>query len=429
MSRPMRVLLTCYPERTHFMLMVPLAWALRTAGHEVRVACQPKLVPAVQQAGLTAVPVGSDRDLWQVVGRVDGPGARTRPGLLPPYDAAEQDPDTLDLDTLREGYRVRVASTHKMSNAPLTAALVAYARHYRPDLVLWEPLTFAGAVAAQAVGAAHARMLIGADVHGVTRHHFRRLAAARAAGPGADPLADWLGGYARKYGHDFTEELVTGQLSVDALPPSLQEHAPGLDYRSLRFTPYGGPAVVPRWLWREPERPRVALTLGLTVTDHAIGLPIDVAEILDAVADLDIELVATVKDEVRAKLPHIPDNARLVPYVPMQALLPTCQAVIHHAGVGTLNTAAFYGVPQLALPWDVDQPMLAGKLAAHGAGLARHSTKATGAFVREAVLRLLSEESFRRRAEALRQEMDATPHANELVGRLEALPRGSRSGR
>ncbi|MER7109352.1 activator-dependent family glycosyltransferase [Streptomyces sp. NPDC000229] len=421
MARPMRVLLTCYPERTHFLLMAPLAWALRTAGHEVRVACQPKMAAVINQAGLTAVPVGSDRDLWQIVGRVDGPGARRAPGLLPPYDAAERMPEDITLESLREGYRVRVDSTHKMTNAPLTSALVEYAQHWRPDLVLWEPLTFAGAIAAQAVGAAHARVLIGADVHGITREHFVALTAQQPPEDRGDPLGEWLGGYARRYGHEFTEELCTGQLSIDPLPPSLQFHAPGLDYRSLRFTPYGGPAVVPRWLWEPPRRPRVALTLGLTVTDHAIGLPIDVQEILDAVADLDIELVATVNDEARAKLVRVPDNARLVPYVPMQALLPTCAAVIHHAGVGTLNTAAFYGVPQLALPWDVDQPMLSRRLATHGAGLTTHSVEATGPIVRDSLLRLLEEESFRRRAADLRDEMASVPHANDLVPELVEL--------
>ncbi|MFF0744437.1 activator-dependent family glycosyltransferase [Streptomyces sp. NPDC004111] len=416
----MRILFTCYPERTHFLLMAPLAWALRSAGHDVRVACQPKMTEAVNQAGLTAVPVGSDRDLWQVHGRLTGAGARTAPGLLSPYDAVEKNPEDLDLDELREGYRVRVASTHKMMNAPLTAALVEYARQWRPDLVVWEPMTYAGAVAARAVGAAHCRLLVGADVYGVTRAHFNRLSAEAGDG-GGDPLGEWLGAYARSYGGEFSEELVTGQFSIDLLPPSLQVHAPGLDYRPMRFTPYGGPASVPRWLWEPPTRPRVALTLGLTVTDHGIGLPIDLAEILDSVADLDIEVVAAVGEAAQRKLTHVPDNARLVNYVPMQALLPTCSAVIHHAGVGTLSTAAFYGVPQIALPWDVDQPILSERLAAQGAGLTRHSTKATGAFVRESLQRLLGEGGFRDRARDLRGEMLAMPSPNDLVAELESL--------
>ena len=39
----MRVLFAAHAERTHFYSMIPLAWALRTAGHEVYVASQPAL--------------------------------------------------------------------------------------------------------------------------------------------------------------------------------------------------------------------------------------------------------------------------------------------------------------------------------------------------------------------------------------------------
>ena len=53
----MRVLLTTYAERTHFLMMVPLAWALRTAGHDVRVAVQPKLAGAVTGAAIVVAAV------------------------------------------------------------------------------------------------------------------------------------------------------------------------------------------------------------------------------------------------------------------------------------------------------------------------------------------------------------------------------------
>ncbi|MER7109323.1 activator-dependent family glycosyltransferase [Streptomyces sp. NPDC000229] len=424
----MKVLFACYPERTHFLLMAPLAWALRTAGHDVRVASQPKFAATITQAGLTAVPVGSDRDLWQVLGRIKKEGTTLEPGLPEPYDVVERKPEDITLDHLRDGYRSQVQNWLKMINVPLAGALIDYARHWKPDLVVWEPLTHAGALAAQSVGAAHARLLIGADVHGVARHHFLRLGGGEDHGEGgADPLGEWLGGYARTYGREFDEELVTGQFGIDVLPPPLQVHAPDLSYLSMRYVPYGGPAVVPRWLWERPRRPRVALTLGLTVSDHGIGYPVGVQEILDAVADLDIELVATVGAAGRGRPVRVPDNTRLVDYVPMQALLPTCAAVIHHAGVGTLMTAALYGVPQIALPWDVDQPLLSGRLAAYGAGLTTHATRATGDIVRDHLQRVLKDDEFGHRASRLRQETLGVPHpadlVPELVNRVSAMRR------
>ena len=41
----MRVLLTVSNWAGHYVSMVPLAWALRVAVHDVRVACPPQLSP------------------------------------------------------------------------------------------------------------------------------------------------------------------------------------------------------------------------------------------------------------------------------------------------------------------------------------------------------------------------------------------------
>ena len=67
----MRVLFTVNPEKAHYFAMVPLAWALRTAGHEVRVASQPRFADEITQSGLTAVPVGRDTNLWELIPRHD----------------------------------------------------------------------------------------------------------------------------------------------------------------------------------------------------------------------------------------------------------------------------------------------------------------------------------------------------------------------
>jgi UDP:flavonoid glycosyltransferase YjiC (YdhE family) len=55
-------------------VVVAVAWALRAAGHDVRVAAQPDLADAIVQAGLTAVPVGNALDLAELSRR-----ARQRP--------------------------------------------------------------------------------------------------------------------------------------------------------------------------------------------------------------------------------------------------------------------------------------------------------------------------------------------------------------
>ncbi|HEY0804472.1 MAG TPA: activator-dependent family glycosyltransferase [Pseudonocardiaceae bacterium] len=418
----MRVLFAVLPQKSTFLYLVPLAWALRTAGHEVLVASSPDFTDTITQAGLTAVPVGrsvADDRLQVAQGVTAEIVEQYRAGLPPPYDIVD-DPDNATWDETLDAWAGGVES-FKYEMFPMLGGLVDFARHWEPDLVIWHPFTVGAPIAAKACGAAHARMLFGVDVFGVTRNHFLRLKAEQSVADQADPLAEWFAGYGHTYGYDFTEDMISGQFTIDQFPRSLQIEADGLDYARMQYIPYGGRAVVPKWLQVPAKRPRVALTLGSTATDVYNGYTVPLIDILASLSELDIELVATVAESEQQKLGAVPDNVRLVPYVPWHALVPTCAAVIHHAGAATLATTARHPVPQLALHYHFDQPILGRKLAEHGAGLEIHTSEVTGENVRDSVRRLLSEPGFRDRATALRDEIHALPTPNELVGRIEEL--------
>jgi glycosyltransferase (activator-dependent family) len=412
-----KVLFCVLPQLTHFYALVPVAWALRTAGHEVRVASTPGFTGAITRAGLTAVPLGHDPvpdpedDTPEAQAALDA----LRRGLPKPYDLAEFTPSPADWTEERaEAYEMMVTYAFGEDNEPVLDGAVEFARAWRPDLVLWEPFTYAGAFAAHACGAAHGRVLFGTDFLGVTHDWIH-------AHVPDDPLTGWLTAVAARHGLPYADHLRAGHFTVDPLPPSLAVSA---DAFPVRFVPYGGAAVVPSWVTRAPDRPRVALTLGTSATEYS-GYTVNVRDILASLSTMDIEVVATIADP--AALGTVPDNARVVPYVPLDALAATCTAAIHHAGFGTLTTFSRHGVPQLTLPYDFDAPLLARKLAEQGAGLTVHSDDASGPAVRDALTRLLTEPHFRTRAGALRKEIEAQPDPNALVPQLEQLTRKFRT--
>ena len=120
----MRILISTWGWRSHFYCLVPLAWALQTAGHEVLVATQPGLAPAVDEAGLVAVPLGPHLDFEAVfTDRIGKVGGSTGDGTPDP-DGPAITPD---------GGVVQMADAW-------VDDLVAFGRSFRPDLVLWEPL-------------------------------------------------------------------------------------------------------------------------------------------------------------------------------------------------------------------------------------------------------------------------------------------------
>jgi glycosyltransferase (activator-dependent family) len=421
----MRVLFVVNPERAHFYALVPLAWALRTAGHEVRVASQPRFTDMITQAGLTAVPTGRDVDLWELIPRHDEfKDWKWEPqyGLLdhPPYDVAES-PEKADFDYMSECYGEQVNVWHKPSSFPMIGGVVEFAQAWQPDLVLWEPLAYAGPIAARACGAAHGRLLWSLDVFGYTRSEFLRLKDEQPYEKRIDHFAGWLDRYARMYDTDYDEDMITGQFTIDQLPESIRLEGAGLDYVPMRYLPYGGAATIPKWLHTKPQRPRVAFSMGVSLTDHGAGYSVSVQDVLDKLSTLDIEVVATIAESEQRKLDRVPDNARIVTYAPLDALASTCSAVITHGGFGTFLTAAQHGVPQLSAAWDFDSPLLSRRAAAQGGSLAVKADEATGEVIRDSVTRLLDEPEFGERATALRDELHAMPTPNELVGTLEQL--------
>lgn len=432
----MRVMFTTFAAKAHLYTQVPLAWALHTAGHEVCVASQPDLTDDIVRAGLTAVPVGDVFDLEEGMRELDGILGDVVSGRVSPaeigLDMSETRHERLTREYVLHVFSAMTAVTfQEHAQRAMLDDLVSFARHWRPDLVLWDPLTFAGPVVARTCGAVHARILFGPDLVGRMRATFHRLAADQPPELRDDPLGEWLGWTLSRYGAgDFTEDMVLGQWTVDPLPPSLRLDVDA-HYVSMRYVPYNGPAVIPGWLREPPKRPRVCLTLGASFRETALGDQTSPTELLTALAGLDAEIVATLDEHQLDPATPLPANVRVVDFVPLNALLPSCAAVVHHSGSGTYATALAQGVPQLIVPnmlWDsMDK---ARAVEAAGAGLyLRDPGQVSAEVVRDHVGQLLNEPSFAAGAARLRTEMCGLPSPNALVDVLQGLTAEHRRGR
>lgn len=411
----MRVLLTSFAHRTHFQGLVPLAWALRTAGHDVLVASQPALTDVIAGAGLTAVPVGSDHRLFEIA----------------PDAAAQVHRYTTDLDfygrareldswefllgmeeaTARWVYPV-------VNNDSFVAELVDFARDWRPDLVLWEPFTFAGASAAKACGAAHARVLWGSDLTGYFRHRFQEHRRRRPPDDRPDPLGAWLTELAARFDLEFSDDLAVGQWSIDQLPPSFRLET-GLPSVPVRFLPYNGTAVIPKWLAHNDGIRRVCLTGGFSGLPFAAD-PKELSRTLSALAGFDGEIVLT---GPRIDSASLPDNIRQVDFVPLHALLQKCVAIIHHGGAGTWATALHHGIPQIAVAHEWDCMLRGQQTAELGAGIYLRPDQVDADALVSSLGQVVDNPVYAENARKLRAEALSAPTPQDVVPRLEELTR------
>ncbi|MCE7082454.1 nucleotide disphospho-sugar-binding domain-containing protein [Streptomyces sp. ST2-7A] len=389
----MRVLMISSPVPTHFTPMIPLAWALRAAGHEVTVLSQPDVMGAAGTAGLVGVSYGGRFDHVESTLRSLAPGQRPLAawGRVTPESLTSMSPTW-------------VAQTEEVLPQYLT-----FTRAYAPHLIVADPMEAKGVIVGGLL-----------DIP-VVLHRW-----------GVDPVsaavrvAAWrsLEHLLRPMG---LEDLPEPAVIVDPCPPSLQlpGAAPGLPIRAM---PFNGSGAVPTEFVTgtaasAPGR-RVAVCLG-TSTLALHGVPL-MRAILRSFAGLaGVEAVATVDSAFREAIGRVPANVRLVDPVPLQLLLATCSAIVHHGGAGTTMTAIAAGRPQLVLPQMADQFAHGDRVVDAGAGICLDDAAAQedASEVRAALSRLSSEAAHRSAAHRLRQEADGMPVPQRVVSTLEGVAR------
>jgi glycosyltransferase (activator-dependent family) len=426
-----RVLFVAFPWKTHFYPLVPLAWALQTAGHEVRVASEPQLTETITGAGLVAVAVGSSEPIEQRIWKARQKGDIPEGEVTPPFSldslyevGKNQDRrERLSWEKLTWLHDNVVVPRTKLLNDGMVDDLVAYCRSWEPDLVLWDVVSNAAAVAATAVGAPHARLVAWLDLAHRLRGDYLWAKAQQPEEDRRDGLQDWYTQWAEKYGCEFSEEMISGHFAINTLPASyrLEPHERTL---AMRYVPYNGPAEMPTWLYDPPRAPRVVMTFGISMKEMPELQVISVAQIqdvLDSLADLDIELVVTLPTKLRDELGRIPKNTRIVEFVALHLIIPSCSVVIHHGAVAGFSDSLRNGVPQLLISKTIDARPKTELIQESNLGLAVPPDEVTGPRVREALVQLLEDPSFRAGADQLRQEVLAQPSPNDLVPELEKL--------
>ncbi|WBB68195.1 nucleotide disphospho-sugar-binding domain-containing protein [Micromonospora sp. WMMD812] len=369
----MRVLVVSAPLIGHVFPMIPLAAALREAGHEVLVATGGDGMAAAR-SGLPVHDVAPGFDLGRIALRV-----------LPRHPLVARAELAGTAGTRGAGLLFGAL------NDRLTDPVVALATEWKPDLVLHEPFAVAGAVAA-------ARLGVPAVRQENALFDGRELGRATIAR---------LSGALRRHG---LAELPPPAAAIAVAPPSVLRQ----DGWPMRYASYVGGGELPDWLREPGERPRVLVSRStLTGPGGAWPMPAVAA----AAARVDAEFVLVRPDPRTARRP-LPGNVRTVDWIPLHAALPASAALVHHGGAGSVYNALTAGVPQLATFGPGDRRQNAELVARRGAGLAVPPRDITA----ETLTRLVTDPALRAAAREVSREIAAMPPPADLVARLEDLP-------
>jgi UDP:flavonoid glycosyltransferase YjiC (YdhE family) len=387
----MKVLFITSPGFGHNFPVVSMAWALRAAGHDVVLGSAgaiPTHLPSLANSGLPVVELATVAQMTEVyrTGTADvGLGGFSDKELRAMARLGAESPNH------------EVDKPFGALSAVMADGAVEFGQWWRPDLVVHSRLQGAGPLVAAKLGVPAVE-----HSHGLTSS--RDIAVKLAA-----ELDD---AYRRHGVAGFPERHEL----LNIAPPSMVVSDRGWP---MRHVPYHGGIVLPEWLLRTPDRPRITITMGSILPVLWPRLR-PLRWIVDVAADVDAEFVLALAGVDASVLGPLPANVRSVAgWLPVDALAATTHAMIHHGGSGSMMAALAAGVPQLVIPFLGDQFGNARAVVRRGVGIEIDidRERVTAATVR----RLVDDESLQTAAAEVRAEVAAMPSPADLVPRLVAL--------
>ena len=385
----MKFLFTTHPMYGHFHAMAPLAIEAQARGHQVAFASGAGFGDAIRRAGLTAFPCGLDFD-----------GSHDIFQALPEWKSIQaRYPASLGVQQLI-GFVEALAPKMLDGLIPLVDA-------WQPDLIIRDPLEYGGYLAAEKAGLPHAAITWAVYI------------PAQALCPGS------LYELRQRYGlaPDPGLESLDRDLVLNFLPHSWDFSGSPVETVIERFCapPFdqSGNESLPGWVYYQPDRPTVHVTLGTTFNRS----PQTFKAILSALSAEKVNVIVTVGRSMDPQqLQPLPGHIKVAQYIPQTLLLPHCDAVVFHGGYNTLHSALWHGLPMVLIPLGGgDQVPNARRCQQLGVGVVVDSDPPDVDELRAAVRAILEQPEYRARARQLQEEMRSLPPLSKAVDRLERL--------
>jgi UDP:flavonoid glycosyltransferase YjiC (YdhE family) len=293
---------------------------------------------------------------------------------------------------------------------------------WRPDVVLSESTEFAGALAAELHGIAHARvplalLTVEEWALGVTAQALDEVRARAGLPP------------------DAGAQRLRAVPRLTNLPAGLDDVPAGWPSPVHRFAgePAGPAEALPDW-WAGSTEPLIYVTFG-SVAAALSYFPTVYRATIDALAPLPVRLLVTTGNDCDpTELGPLPANVHVERWVPQDAVAHHAAAVVCHGGYGTTIGALAHGLPLVVVPLQsTDQWHNARRVAEVGAGIGLTDDPGSGRLalddpgpevigaLADAVRRILDDPAYGLAARGIAAEMAALPPLAEAAGVLEAL--------
>ncbi|MCP4716827.1 MAG: hypothetical protein GY868_17035 [Deltaproteobacteria bacterium] len=121
---------------------------------------------------------------------------------------------------------------------------------------------------------------------------------------------------------------------------------------------------------------------------------------------------------------NLPGSVLAARFLPLGKILPSCAAIVHHGGIGTIAQAARAGIPQLIRPMSFDQPDNAFRIHIQKLGSYIRPQMYGPDLLCEKLNYILGDEEIKAGCQALSRKLDSERALERLVLKIEQIGQG-----
>jgi len=420
-----KFLFTILPAVGHINPTLPIAVELKKRGHQVAYALGPDLRPGIEAEGLQFFPAG--------------------PESLKSY-ISPLSQKMLDHTGLRSNfYFFKVLIELNTKTLPEMRAVV---ETFRPDVIVADSLSHAGAQTAEVLGIPWATYC---SVPGLIPTSDAPPFTSWGLPPSENPLVLAAYGvirlgqnlFIRLFDREFN--AIRASLGLGPLPRCAIESClssglilvcscEGFEYKRSDWprqahligpAPWGksgNASQAVSWIDDLPgDKPVVYATLGTVQAYRSIQF---FNIIIEALKDADCRVILSVGHAVDlSAFRDVPSHFRIERFVPHAYMLPRCTAVIHHGGLGVAQDCIYNGVPSVVVPISQDLYEVARRCSTAGVSLTIPYPRITPGRLRTAVQKVLTTPALKENTLRLREAFRKTAAAANGADLLEAFAR------
>jgi MGT family glycosyltransferase len=210
--------------------------------------------------------------------------------------------------------------------------------------------------------------------------------------------------------------IIQNDNDTDTIVYTSKEFQPMAETFSDKYVFVGPSFRVPEIEQIEKKYPLIYISLGTVLNQNRHFYQ----NCIKALADVDCQIIMSVGEKTDIfSFGKLPDNFKVYPKVEQLKVLQQTDVFITHCGMNSISESLYFGVPSVLFPLHSEQVMVANRVAELNAG--KRLKSSTASSIREIVLQVLNDTSYKRNAEVISRSLQKAGGASAAADKIEKV--------